>query len=292
MERKHAFLIGVYKCPEYVEILLNMLISERSNIYIHVNKRNWEDFKHLVDKYKDKNVTFIHEVEINWGGSSFMDSVMSLIRISLENKENVYFHLITGQDVLTKPLSSFFSFFENTSKSYISYHIMDKKEVKFRFKTFHFFDLLNINYGKRDFKRMIETFSWMVQMMIPFKNQKLPFETMYQGSPWWSLHRNAIEYCYNYIVNNNIMSRFRNTFAPDESLFHTILMDASTFPLENNNLRYIVWDQSYIGGQKLLQENDFDTLISSETFFARKVDLNDSDSRLLIDKISKYICSK
>ena len=79
MKNKHAFLIGVYKAPEYLEVLFEMLKHERSKIYVHVNRRNWSEFSHLEDKYKSQGIIFLHDVEVNWGGSSFMDSILKMI---------------------------------------------------------------------------------------------------------------------------------------------------------------------------------------------------------------------
>lgn len=48
---KHAFLIGAYKNPLYLESLINSLDSEKSNIYVHVNAESWIQFKYLATKY-------------------------------------------------------------------------------------------------------------------------------------------------------------------------------------------------------------------------------------------------
>lgn len=41
---KHAFLLGVYTNPDYTDAIINQLLSDKTNIYVHVNDLNWADF--------------------------------------------------------------------------------------------------------------------------------------------------------------------------------------------------------------------------------------------------------
>ena len=119
---KHAFLLGVYINPNYTDAIINQLLSDKTNIYIHVNDLNWAEFLPLAKKYESfNNVVFLHDIKVLWGGSTLLQSVMCMLNKALENKENTYFHLITGQDILIKPLEEFFNFFEGNLNSYISY---------------------------------------------------------------------------------------------------------------------------------------------------------------------------
>ena len=119
---KHAFLLGVYTNPDYTDTIIKQLSSDNTNIYIHVNDLNWADFIPLAKKYENSNnVMFIHDIKVLWGGSTLQQSIMCMLGKALQNKENSYFHLITGQDILIKPLEDLFSFFEGNINSYVSY---------------------------------------------------------------------------------------------------------------------------------------------------------------------------
>lgn len=108
---KHAFLLGVYTNPDYTDAIINQLLSDKTNIYVHVNDLNWADFIPLAKKYENSNnVMFIHDIKVLWGGSTLQQSIMCMLGKALQNKENSYFHLITGQDILIKPLEDLFSF--------------------------------------------------------------------------------------------------------------------------------------------------------------------------------------
>ena len=86
--RKHAFLIGVFKNPDYLETLINSLDSERSNFYIHINKSYKTVFKDLIKKLKDKsNIHFYSCVRYKWGGTSGLRYNYILLDAALKDKE-------------------------------------------------------------------------------------------------------------------------------------------------------------------------------------------------------------
>lgn len=71
MEGKHAFMIGCYKCPDYLEEFVATLDGPRSNFYIHVNKENFEEFESLRIKMKNrKNIHFVPSIKVIWGDDS------------------------------------------------------------------------------------------------------------------------------------------------------------------------------------------------------------------------------
>lgn len=110
--KKHAFLIGAYKNPNYLKGLILSLNSPSSNIYVHINRYNFMEFKEIINFFKKHdNIHFYSAVKVKWGGSSLLDSVTYLVGKSLEDSENQYFHLMTGQDILIRPLNELFDFF-------------------------------------------------------------------------------------------------------------------------------------------------------------------------------------
>jgi hypothetical protein len=289
--KKHAFLVGAYKKPDYLLSLIDSLDSEKSNIYIHINKNNDNEFQTFKQKIANRpNIHYFSVVPVQWGGITMIQSQLFLCKEALKDSENEYFHFITGQDVLIKPLNSFFEFIESSDNSYISYGLLDKKELDYRFNYYHLFDTFNITYAKISFGRLLEWLLSHFQMIIRLRYEELPFDTIYKGSPWCSLQRKALKYCVNELTEKKCyLKRFRYTFAPDESLFHSLLLSSHNFPIINDNLRYIIWDKSYVGGQKLLTEDDFEILVESNDFFARKVDPSDAKSAALIEKLTHYL---
>lgn len=289
--KKHAFLIGAYKNPDYLLELIDSLDSENSNFYIHVNKKNDSEFRSFKKKVKKReNIHYYSSIPVKWGGLTLFESQMLLSVEALKDSDNIYFHFITGQDVLIKPLKQFFDFFSNSNNSYIYYQVLEQNDLNYRFNYYHLFDLFDISYSRITLGRTLEWLLKNLQNVMKFRHESIPFKTIYKGSPWWSLHRNALSYCVSRVQEDKgFLKRFKHTFAPDESIFHSLLVEAScSFPIINDNLRYIVWDKSYLGGQKILTETDYSELINSKDFFARKIEPNDTNSMMLVERLKQF----
>ena len=62
------------------------------------------------------------EYDVNWGGTSVLESEMHLLRMAVQRSDADYFHLISGQDYPTRPLDYFLEFYDrNAGKEYIGY---------------------------------------------------------------------------------------------------------------------------------------------------------------------------
>lgn len=266
---KHAFLIGVYKNPEYVKELILSVLSDKTNVYVHINKNNYEEFLNVVDFFKDySNVVFIHNIKVMWGGSTLLCSVKELIKMALENKDNQWFHLITGQDVLIKPLSDLIHFFENdTLHNYVGYAPLPSSEL-WRFNRYHLYDIIDVR-SMRIYK-ILEFIIKKIPILFVYR-KIMDFKTIYWGSSWWSMQRDAMEYVLERLENKYIENRLKHTFAPDEMIFQTLLLNSpKKFHVINDNLRFMVWNG--MSGPRDLTINDFDDLKKTKAFFARKID--------------------
>lgn len=69
LDKKHAFLIGAYKNPNYLKGLILSLNSPSSNIYVHINRHNFMEFKEIINFFeKYDNIHFYSAVKVKWGG--------------------------------------------------------------------------------------------------------------------------------------------------------------------------------------------------------------------------------
>lgn len=292
---KHAFLIGAYKNPLYLESLINSLDSEKSNIYVHVNAESWIQFKYLATKYQAKsNVHFLHDIKVLWGGCSLLQSIILLIRSALQEKDNQVFHLITGQDILIKPLSELFAFFDGNPNNYLSWLLPNDDIYSFengglgRYNYYLLFDTFNCRNPNIFTK--LNHIVLMIQRSVGFHRSEMKITPIYGGSSWWSLQRNALEYFITTYEQLKLGKRLAHTFAPDEMIFQTILLNSSKgFKLVNDNLRYMVWKAGAPGPKTLMLE-DFVNITKSSAFFARKVDPEYSAELIL--KINSFTNDK
>jgi len=110
----------------------------------------------------------------------------------------------------------------------------------------------------------------------PFK-RLLPFSReleCYAGSQWFVGSRRVAEYILEFHRTKPKLARFyRWTMFPDESYFHTIVMNAeSRLKINNNNWRYLDWSECEIH-PKTLKMEDLPKLLASPHHFARKFNL-------------------
>lgn len=282
LDKKHAFLIGAYKNPDYLKGLILSLNSPSSNIYVHINRYNFMEFKEIINFFgKYDNIHFYSAVKVKWGGSSLLDSIAYLVGKSLEDSKNQYFHLITGQDILIRPLNELFDFFiQNKGVNFLSFERLPGYEMN-RYLLYHLYDILNVRHNKLTY--LCETAFVKLQKLFNIKRKQVCNE-MYWGSGWWSLQRDALEYLFE-SIKNRYRKYIRNTFAPDEMICQTILLNAENkFNIVNDNLRYMIWNGS--SGPKILDQNDYESIVNSNSFFARKVEPEISGD--LIKLIEKY----
>ncbi|WP_395051086.1 beta-1,6-N-acetylglucosaminyltransferase [Flavobacterium sp.] len=288
---KQAILITAYKNYHHLEDII-AFFDDDFEIYIHIDRKSSISKEELLRLKKYDIVKLISQkYKVNWGGFNHLRSILYLSEKALKNPQNYYFHLISGNDFPIKKVSDFKFFFKNTEDVYI-----DCFDVPFlgwdfnggldRIEYYNLYDLFNWrnDFQKRIIKKIIH---W--QKKIGFKRKlscKIP--KIYGGSTWWSLSRE----CLNFVVvnskeNKNVFKRFKYTFCSEEFYFQTILMNSSFKDKMNKfNLRYIDWTNRNGNNPVILDEKDYEKILESDSFFARKFEYPVSE--IIINKI-KFI---
>ena len=226
------------------------------------------------------------------GGHSLLRQILDLLRLAMQDESNGYFHMLTGQDILIKPLTELYQFFDaNSERNYLSFgkNLMLNPQKGYllglnRSQYYHLFDLLN--YRGNMFHRQVEKYLVKAQQLFHIK-RKWPFPNYYQGSGWFSLNRKAVTEIMEWLLVNHKVVEY--TFAPDEVIFQSILLNSKTdYHVINDNLRLILWNnQGEIGSPVILTEQHFAQIKSSHCFFARKI--HPVKSKRLIELIQNQI---
>ncbi len=112
----------------------------------------------------------------------------------------------------------------------------------------------------------------ITRWFTPFRNG---FQC-YAGEAWYALRRPAaLTLLENTETARRLRKHYHDRFCPDESYYHTILLNHKKLRIENRCLTYTDWS---LGGAhpKTLGYEDFPALLSSESLFARKFPLDGS----------------
>jgi len=107
-----------------------------------------------------------------------------------------------------------------------------------------------------------------------------------RGSGWWSITYEFAQYLVSYLDQNPRVRRFmKHTWAPDEFLIQTILMNSPfrQFVI-NKSLWYMKWPQNG-PNPEILCAADFADLLATDQLYARKFDIEKDETILnLIDE--------
>lgn len=292
---KHAILITSYKDFEQLKELINVF-DDTFNIYIHIDKKSRVLSQTLNELRGLKNVEYVsQDYKVNWGGVHHLKSYLKLSEIALKDKENCYFHLITGQDYPIKNSAFFKEIAKSEKCNYLEYFTLPascwRQGGMDRLEHYNLFDFFNAKTSLR----------WInaVKRLQNFVNYKRPIPDflgrLYGGSTYWSLSREVLEDVLNFTQQNpKFLKRFKHTFCAEEIYFQTIIMNSSfSNKITNDSLRFIDWESGKGGYPAFLDEEDFQSIISSEKLFARKIDSNKSQLiEMLKEHLSKTSGSK
>lgn len=266
-----AHIIMAYKDPEQIERLVKAMSHPHFDFYIHIDSKfdigpfeylNGLERVHLIKK----------RVKVSWAGYSFIDGLLNSIKeVFASGKKYDYINTLSGQDYPIKSSEEFYRFIEERKGN--NFFTIEEfgsdwwKEAEKRISHYHFTDFEF--KGRYVFQNIVNKI---------YSKRKFPFNYNLYGSnrcTWWTITSECAAYFVKFMEENAAVRRFAKfTWAPDEFLIPTIIMNS---PLKNtvisDSYRYFDWSQ---GGSnpKILTVDDYDAIVNSNYFLARKFDIN------------------
>lgn len=288
---KHAILVTAYKNPQQLNELADFF-NEDYSFYIHIDKKSRiadSDIKILESKPAVKLVS--REYSVNWGSVDHLKAILLLSKECANDKDIDYVHLITGQDFPVKSPQQISDYLkENYGTEYLSARPLPIKTwIEGGLNRVIYYNPYEIFNAKSWQRLFIKAFVQM-QKIVGYK-RKLPSElnSLYGGSTYWTLTLPAVEYYLSFLDKHpNVLETYKYTFCAEEILLHSILMN-SPFKekVAKKNLRFMLWENRDGIYPANLDERDFEDIISSDAFFARKFEYPVSGK--LRDKLIRYL---
>ena len=283
-----AILILAHKNVQQV-VELSRKLNSNFNVYIHFDKKMTLD-DNCLKILENENIRYISQEDVKWGSWSIVRATIALMNLALSDKDNRYFHLISGQDWPIINSQEIYDFFEDKNSIYMERYSVDRvkkshEEIINWQKYYYYYDVINRRklYGKI-FHRLTMKLQGLLKIN-KFKKLKINLD-IYAGSQWGSLPRDAVEFALDYLDSHeNVYKMFETGFCSDEFWLPTILANSSKFRnrYENYNYHFIKWTEQHGSYPAILDENNFIELRQSKAFFARKFDAD--ISRKLIEKL-------
>lgn len=289
---KLAVLIQCHKNPEQINRLLNAMKNDSVDFFIHIDKKsNIED---LIERRADVHILAKSErVDVSWGTFSQVQATLNLLNFAASAGNYDYYFLISGQDFPIQSVESLLNYLSvNVELNYINFlpslnNGLNKQNNYDKRNQIVFGDrLLKRNLFMRTVKRLWITLTGGYNKTFKIFRRKNDLNLkFYFGSQWWCLNREFVEYLFDYLRETpQYIEFFKKTSCPDESFFQTAFMNSSFKAKRKEYLHYIDWTEGK-NSPKNLTVDDFDKIIQSGKFMARKID-NDFE---LIDKLEATV---
>ncbi|MFR9165490.1 MAG: beta-1,6-N-acetylglucosaminyltransferase [Dysgonomonas sp.] len=292
---QQAILITAYTNIKHLNDITESL-NDNYIFYIHIDTKSDIRDSDIERLSKKNNVAFIKkEYNVNWGGLNHLKAILLLLAEAVKDENTKYFHLITGHDYPIKTANEISSFLEDNENSYMEFNELPYDNWENggfdRILYYNFHDYIN---GRKGWKKAFLRKAVQIQKISGIK-RKLPNdfpEKIYGGSTYWSLNRSCVLSVFDYMKEHpKYLKRFRHTFCSEEIFFQTILLNS---PLKNsilnNNKRFIVWEERNGNYPANLDETDYEKIMQSDAFFARKFEYPVSER--LLEKIKKHLSLK
>lgn len=292
---KHAYLIMAHNEPYVLEKLLKLLDDMRNDIYLHIDKK-WKDFdqKYFQKLVNKSNLYFTDRIDVRWGTYSQVECELLLFK-SASKQKYAYYHLISGVDLPLTNQDEIHSFFnKNTNLEYISFDFHDKiKEDSLnRIKYYHFFGKNKRNQNKiiRNGSNFFYQINLKLQKILKINRLKNNELIIRKGANWVSITDDLVKYLLS--KEKEIKKTFNHSLCADELFLQTIVYNSDFYKRivskKNDDYqsikRYIDWKR---GEPYTFRKEDFDELIKSNCFFARK--FSSKIDKEIIDKIYNYV---
>lgn len=288
---RHAILILAHKNIDQLCRLVAYFKND-CDVFIHIDRK-----QNITSDEKEQLFCFPQvkhigqEYEVNWGGTSVLESEMHLLRMAVQCSDADYYHLISGQDYPTRPLEYFLDFFKrNVGKEFISYqHLPHPNWEDNTFRRLQYYYPYDYATGRDNPRQWVRE---QVRLQRS-KGAKRPipdeFDHLYGSSQWFSVTRKAATVLLDYTDHSpSLYGKMWMTFAPEECYVATVLVNL--IGKENIvpwNHRFIRWKYENGNRPANLGREHFRYLLENEYLMARKMEL--PGSAPLLDRIDKYL---
>ena len=271
-----ACIIMAHKNPQQIERYLKKFEQFPFDFFIHLDKKT--DPAPFLYLARLRQVQFVHQrIKIRWASYNFVHAVLlSMKEILSSHTKYDYISVMSGQDYPIKPVGDLFQFLEkNPGKNFMSFEEQGDwwDHAVTRIKKYHL-----TNSGFRGRYRL----QFFLNAILPERKFPLPYQ-LYGGprAMCMTLGADCAQYVVNFMDSDKRLKRYvRLTWGPDEFLVPTLVMNSAfRESVVNDNFYFIDWSK---GGAnpKTFTAEDYNMLLSSDRFLARKFDMGKDEEIL------------
>ncbi len=290
-----AYIILAHKNIEQLNRLLEQLNDDASYFFIHIDLKLPDNELSTLNWLPDR-MQMVKRLDTKWADFSLVEATLNAMEaVKATNKEFVSVNLLSGQDYPIKSNNYINNFFKNKDQRILieyyqlpNYDKWSPRGGLYRVDKFFF--------GMKSHELLGSKTLNFLGNIFPGLKRNQPYNLLpFAGSQWWTIDMYALNYILGFVKIHPAYSTFhKDTFAPDEIFFHTILLNSKDKRIRNsianNNKRFIRWKHSGMSHPELLQEEDLHDIMKSDSLFARKFDLEEHPG--ILDMIDKHCLNK
>lgn len=287
------YLILAHDKPWQIEILINLIASPFSRIYIHLDKKcPIADFS----KLKNRACFIENRVYVNWGGFSMVQSTLnSMAEIQKYMADDDHLIILSWHDLPIKsPLYIYNVLKKSKNLNYIQTILQPNADRNIipRIERYWFYDIQTNTYIDMLLKKFVSFFmrdiQWKTQVIVSVLNniwKLLPKRkyvskkyTVYAGSQWMVVSKRSLDYVLRFCDSDEwekFISFAKRTCIPDEFFFHTILMN-SDFANDTINecMWYMITPSRVPNSPEIIRKWHTKKILQSKKLFCRKFDMD------------------
>ena len=279
MSNRIAYIMQAHKNVEQINLLIDKLIDENVDVYLHVDKKAVNIREKITQRDNLYILSLEDSVNVQWGDITQVQATLALLKeVFKVNKIYKFVYLISGQCFPIKTKEQRTLFFENADKHDCFVECYQSKVFDKRSDIKYNSFLLKNKFLSRVFKKLYIYLTGGKSHTFKIFKRTRPVEQFYHGSSWWCLPYGFAKIIFDKVSEENVwLEFFSKSVCPDESFFQTLLVKFCTNANICKLTTYVDWNEGQ-RNPKILTMDDEEKLIESECLFARKFDMNiDSD---------------
>lgn len=284
----HAYLIIAHNKISQLQKLISLIDDERNDIFILVDKKVKGFDLSCLKTNRATLYELPRELEIYWGHISLVAAELKLFSYARSKRHYDYYHLISGVDLPLHSQDYIHRFCEEHSgHEFLTYMQppLPRRKDNLRYQIFTK-QQMHPNMMLRRLYRWTRKAFILLQRILGIK-QKGAEEWMH-GGQWCSITDDFVSVILQ--QKDLILKKYKYARCCDETYKPTLIKELGwqdrLYYIETNptNMRRIDWER---GNPYVWRTSDYDNLIASPHFFARKFDENiDAE---IIDKIYHFL---
>jgi hypothetical protein len=278
---RHAYLIMAHSNFEYLKKLMESLDDPRNDIFVHIDKKaKFTDFDYLKKEIQFSSVYDIKQLDVKWGAYSGILCEIDLLKAATDTSKYDYYHLLSGSDLVIKSQDEIHHFFDQHKGC--EFVAFDEQQIDAnyldRIKYYYIFQDVYGRNRKNIFLiglYALDKVLLSIQKLLKINRIKEVDIEFQKGTNWFSITHDFAKH----VIQKEkwIYETFQYSLSGDELFLQTILIN-SRFRVnlcepkelsKNLNMRLIDWTR---GKPYTWRIEDYDILINSNMFYARKID--------------------